>query len=244
MLGVRQFRLRRSKMLSLLEELATVAGKARSLYIPPALPKAEVVSLVQELSEDEVAPFALTEMAARSKTGAVLFWGLYRKLLILPPFPFTEKHSFNNYAVEPFRSLLHTDFKLTLILVRLGAYAVAVSQGEKLLNSKVGSGLIHARHKKGGSSQSRFQRRRENQIEHFVDRVCEHVRAQLEPHLGDLDYVVYGGSKEAVLTLQKPSIGTTFGCAPRTSFFDMAFLLLTSQRGPLGRRRRGRTRLA
>lgn len=200
---LRRFQLRRSKMLSLLGELELVGGKAKSLYVPPALPLSEATSLVQELFESETIPSDLADIIAGSRTGAVLFWGSYRKLLFLPPFPVMKKHLSKEYDVEPFRYLLRSDFKLALILVRLGAYAIGVYQGEKLLNSKVGTGLIHARHKKGGSSQSRFARRRENQIEHFLDRVCEHVGAQLELYLRELDYIVYGGSRTAILLLQK-----------------------------------------
>lgn len=203
MLILRRFRLRRSKMLSLLDELELVGGKARSLYIPPALPLPQVANLTQELSEDETVPSDLAEMASCSKTAAILFWGPYRKLLVSPPFPVMEKHLSKKYDVGPFRSLLQSDFKLALVMVRLGAYAIGVYQGEGFLNGKVGTGLIHARHKKGGSSQSRFGRRRENQIEHFLDRVCEHVGAQLGPHLRELNYIVYGGSRTAIISLQK-----------------------------------------
>jgi peptide subunit release factor 1 (eRF1) len=62
---------------------------------------------------------------------------------------------------------------------------------------------VHARHKKGGSSQARFARHREKQIEQFLDRVCSHMREHIEPHARSLDYLVYGGARTTILSLRK-----------------------------------------
>ena len=86
--------------------------------------------------------------------------------------------------------------------MHLGAYAVGLCRGEKLITSKVGTGLVHGRHKKGGSSQQRFQRRRENQATEFLDRVCLHAREQFESQAKMIDYVVYGGPRQTVMQLQ------------------------------------------
>jgi hypothetical protein len=113
------------------------------------------------------------------------------------------EYSAQGYAVEPLRSLLRHDFRVALILVRLGAYAIGLCQGESLVSSKVGTGLIHGRHKKGGSSQQRFQRHREKQIESFLNRVCSHSREQLEAPARTLDYLVYGGARTTISSLRK-----------------------------------------
>lgn len=203
MLISRRFHLRRSKMLGFLDELEAAGGSAKSVYLPPGLPLPEVESLVRAVLDREAIPTRLTELASGSETGAVLFWGPPRRCLVLPPFPVTDKYLTPGYDVEPVRSMLQHDFKLALILVRVGAYAVGVCQGEELIASKVGTGLIHARHKKGGSSQRRFERHREKQLEQFLNRVCGHVRERLGPHAGTLDYVVYGGARSTILSLRK-----------------------------------------
>ena len=203
MLVSRRFQLRRLKMLGLLDELEAAGGKAKSLYVPPGLSLPEVESLLHVVLEAEPIPPNLAELAAGSETGAVLFWGSSRRCLVVPPFPVTEKYLTHDYDVEPLRSLLQHDFTLALILVRLGAYAIGICQGEKLIVSKVGTGLVHARHKKGGSSQRRFERHREKQIEYFLDRVCGHAKERLEPTAEALDYVVYGGARTTILSLRK-----------------------------------------
>ena len=100
-------------------------------------------------------------------------------------------------------SLLSRDFAVAIVLVRLGAYSIGICHGTELIDSKTGTGLVHARHKKGGSSQARFARHREKQIEQFLIRVCGHVREHVEPHARSLDYLVYGGARTTVLLLRK-----------------------------------------
>ena len=203
MLVSRRFFLSRAKMIGFLDELEAAAGEARSLYIPFGLSQPEVDNLLEKVFDPRAIPPELAASAAGSKMGAVIFWSPSRTYLVSPPFPIEEKYFTEGYAVEPLRSLLKRDFMVALVLVRLGAYAVGICQGESLIISKVGTGLVHGRHKKGGSSQQRFQRHRQNQIDSFLDRVCGHVRERLEPQARMLDYLVYGGAWTTILSLQK-----------------------------------------
>ena len=140
---------------------------------------------------------------ARSKTGAVIFWGEQGKYLVLPPFPLKEKLFASGYDGEPLRSLLQQKLTVTLILLRLGAYAIGVFRGETLLSSKVGTGLVHSRHRQGGSSAHRFERHREKQIESFFTRVCTHVQENLEPYVKQMSYLIYGGERYTLLSFRK-----------------------------------------
>jgi peptide subunit release factor 1 (eRF1) len=192
-------------MLSLLDELGANEGPATSLCVPSDLPLPEVEKTlnvplgpgVEEAMSD------IDEALARSKTGAVIFWGEQGKYLVLPPFPVKERLFSSGYDVEPLRALLQQDLKVALILLRLDAYAIGLFQSETLLSSKVGTGLVHSRHRQGGSSAHRFERHREKQIESFFTRVCGHVREHLEPYLKQLDYVIYGGERHTLLTFRK-----------------------------------------
>ena len=188
------------EFLNKLEE--TTDPDATSLYMPPGLPISEIEDLLGK-TKTQSTPGELTQVVASSKNGAILFWGSTRKCLVLPPFPFREEAIFNSYITKPLRLLLNSNFKIGLILVHLGTYAIGICQGEELIASKVGTGLVHGRHKKGGSSQQRFQRRRQNQMQEFLDRVCVHVRELLEPEAQLLNHVAYGGPRHTILLLQK-----------------------------------------
>lgn len=199
----RKFFLRRSKMPEFLNELEQITDPtAVSLYLPFGLSAPEIESLLAE-AEIQSYPGELAQVAAGSGSGTGLFWGSQRKCLVLPPFPLKEKTVSSGYLTEPLRRLIDRDFRIGLILVHLGSYAIGLCQGEKLITSKVGTGLIHGRHKKGGSSQQRFQRRRENQVQEFLDRVGRHAQEQLEPQASQLDYIVYGGPRQTILQLKK-----------------------------------------
>jgi len=174
-----------------------------SYYLTAGLSRTEVDKVLKEVSEPSDFPDGLIEVAAASPTGSVLYCGPERTYLILPPFPIAATAFARGLSTQPLRSLLNRDVSIALLLVRLGAYAVGVCRGEQLVSSKVGTGLVHGRHKKGGSSQQRFQRHREKQIEYFFSRVCQRAREYLEPQAGKLDYMVYGGARMTLLSLQK-----------------------------------------
>lgn len=203
MLVARRLRFDRLKMLDFLDELAMMEGRAVSLYVPHDTPQNKIKSLLEKVFTTAAIPAGMDEVIAGSETGAVLFRGLTRRCLVLPPFPIGQEYLTDNYDIGPLYSLLSHDFLIALVLVRLGAYSIGICQGTKLINSKVGTGLVHARHKKGGSSQARFSRHRQKQIEYFLDRVCGHVREHIEPYTRSLDYLIYGGARTTILSLQK-----------------------------------------
>jgi len=190
-------------MLKFLDEIEATIDTASSLYIPFELPLSEVKNLLEKASGSQHIPPSLIECATSSKTGAVLFLGSSREYLISPPFPIMEKYFTYSYDAEPLRCLLKHNLRIALALVRLGTYAISLYQGESLITSKVGTGLVHARHKKGGSSQQRFRRHREKQIELFLTRVCSHMREQFEVHSHAIDYIAYGGAWTTILSLRK-----------------------------------------
>jgi hypothetical protein len=203
MLISRQYRLNRLKTLDLLNGLETAGGQAVSIYVPPGLSEADTRELVDKALPAQDIPTEITEAVATSSTGAVIFWGMSRKLLVWPPFPLKERFVSIDINTEPLRLMLESSSTIGMVLVRLGAFAIGVCQGEQLATSKTGTGLVHGRHRKGGSSQRRFERRRENQAREFLERVCGHARQQLEPYVKDIDYLIYGGARTTIQSLKK-----------------------------------------
>jgi hypothetical protein len=202
MLETREYHLKRHKLLSLLETLAAAGGVARSLYFRPGLPLSEIEGMISKTLETEITPSPAV-LIHRSATGGVLYWGEAHKYLLLPPFPFTETGTQIGYRVELLKDLVSADYTVAVIAVRLGSYGIGVFRGSRLVSSKVGTGLVHARHKKGGSSSGRFARHREKQIEGFFTRVGGHLRDKVEPYLNEIDYAVYGGEAQTVTNFRK-----------------------------------------
>lgn len=93
------------------------------------------------------------------------------------------------------------DRRVGVLLVRLGGYAAGVFQGSTLVQSKVGSRLVHGRNAAGGTSQHRFARRREGQVKVALQEAADVAARILAPAAGTLDAVVLGGDKRAVTTV-------------------------------------------
>ncbi|GEM_PF-89308 len=203
MLTSKRFRLGRSSALGFLNKLASVQDEAVTIYISREMPQVKSESLLLRILGQTSVPVDMVEAVARSQTGAAVFKSAKQTYLVLPPFPIVEEYVANGYDVEPLYSLLSRDYLMALVLVRLGAYSIGICRGTQLIDSKTGTGLVHARHKKGGSSQARFARHREKQIEQFLGRVCSHVREHIEPHARALDYLVYGGARSTISLLRK-----------------------------------------
>ena len=201
--SLRRYSLSRPKLLSLLDELKASSVETGTLCLPAGASKAELDDLLVEASPFIKVPAEAAAALDESSTGGILFWGSRRWYFVIPPFPITDSTFSRTCEIEPLHGLLHREFLLGLVMVRLGEYGIGVCKGEKLLSSKVGTGLVHSRHRQGGSSAHRFERHREKQMETFFTRVCQHAREHLEPYERQLDYVLYGGTRETTRDFRK-----------------------------------------
>ncbi len=202
MAEVNQYALTRARALRWLADQRN-NNAAFTVYIRPLTGRAEVErTLAQVLDRGEMLD-ALVEKAARSPTGAVILYLEDKGIVIWPPFPIAESSLHRGFAPAPLKSMLEKDWKLGLILIRLGKWAIGIYEGEKLIGGQAGTGLVHARHHKGGSSANRFARHREKQMEYFFTRIEGHARELLEPRLNEFDYFLYGGARDTLLRIQK-----------------------------------------
>jgi hypothetical protein len=201
--SVRRYNLSKARLLHLLEELKAASIEVGSVCIPPGFSQTNIESMMETVLDMRTIPENLSNSLAASQTGGIIFWGPHHRYLVVPPFPVTKESISSTCEIEPLYALMHQEFLLGLVMVRLGEYGIGVFQGEKLLSSKVGTGLVHSRHRQGGSSSHRFERHREKQMETFFTRVCQHAREQLEPYARQLNYVLYGGTRETILDFRK-----------------------------------------
>ncbi len=172
-----------------------------TLYLPGGLTVESVEAHVRASSGKEV-PHSFITAAQSSPNGASLFVG-GGLALIIPPLPLQTVVAFRGCETGPLAKMLEEDKTIAIVLVRLGAYAVGVCHGEQLVESKVGTGLVHSRHRQGGSSSQRFRRRREKQIEQFLIRVCERVNERIGQHASQIDFISYGGARTTIDLLKK-----------------------------------------
>ena len=156
---------------------------------PPGLPPPEMLPIPEEVRAT----------LATSETGSILFWSLAQAHLVLPPFPVDRPVDYAGWQAGPLQSLLDRPRRILVLLLRLGGFAVGIFEGERLVSSKVGAPFVKGRHRKGGSSSSRFARRREEQARTLFDKACQTLREQVEAYEGPMESLVLGGDR---LTLQ------------------------------------------
>ena len=130
-----------------------------------------------------------------SGTGVVGLQSGECRLLVVPPFPVLENRLVLRWETAPLLELLSARYTVGVVLLRLGRFSVAVYRGEDLQSSKTDARYVKGRHRAGGSSQKRFERIREGQMRLIYDKTCAAARAQLEPVLADLDFIVLGGER-------------------------------------------------
>ena len=135
-----------------------------------------------EVVNERTAPERLTLTAS---DGAVLE--------LDPPFPPLEQPGLSGLLAHVRRERV-----VGVLLVRLGGNAAGVFSGRRLVDSKVDSRFVKGRHRKGGSSQRRFERRRGEQARMSLEQAADTAARVLLPPRRDLDALVLGGERSAL----------------------------------------------
>jgi peptide subunit release factor 1 (eRF1) len=202
MLEVNQFVLTRARALRWLADLHN-SKVPFTVYTGPLTNRSQIEKILAQVLDRGEMLDALAEKAAKSPTGSVILYLEDSGSVVWPPFPLVETVLYRGFEPGPLKSMLEKDWILGLILIRLGQWAVGIFEGEKLLVGQAGTGLVHARHHKGGSSANRFARHREKQMEYFFTRIEGHAREVIEPHFKGLDYILYGGAQDTLLRMRR-----------------------------------------
>ena len=119
-------------------------------------------------------------------------------LTVTPPFGLEHEGAYDIVRAGPLLDALEAAPTVAVLLVRLGGYAAGVFEGERLVDSKVGTRFVKGRHKKGGSSSNRFRRRRGEQERELVDAAAAEAARVLDPWRGRVEHVALGGDRSAV----------------------------------------------
>jgi hypothetical protein len=128
-----------------------------------------------------------------------------------PPFPPLTARAGERAGFDPAPLLEHVAVErvVGVLLVRLGGHAAGVFAGRRLVASKAGRRQVHGRHRAGGSSQRRFERRREGQARVALEAAADVAARVLIPHARDLDAVALGGDRRALaVVLEDPRLRT------------------------------------
>lgn len=145
----------------------------------------------------------ISEIAAASDTGSVLFVHDGAATLIAPPFPVAGALDYSEAYTRPLVELLERKRVVATMLLRLGGFSVGFFHGDAVVDSKTDRRFVKNRHRKGGQSQRRFDRIREKQVHELFGKACEEAREKLEPYEDEIEYVFFGGDRLTLLAFRK-----------------------------------------
>ena len=193
---------RMDALLTELRSRSETAGLSATLYFPGEAARGD--SAMFALSRDRKPDSWITTLeragsrVLRSPTGVVAFRIGNAGLAVLPPFPLNEMWTGDTIYDRPLRTMLSAELTIGVALVRLGRYAIAVYEGQRLAVSKTDTRYVKGKHHAGGTSQRRFQRVRENQIHRLYAEASGVLDAQWRPWMHKFDYVALGGEAATV----------------------------------------------
>ncbi|MFQ6118991.1 MAG: Vms1/Ankzf1 family peptidyl-tRNA hydrolase [Methanosarcinales archaeon] len=143
----------------------------------------------------------------KTETGKVIFFdkqGLI-ECIVVPPLPILidELHLDKKFKIGYLYDLYKKSMKIGVILLRSGQSALCIIEDSKLVHSKIVKSSVKSKHTKGGWSQRRFERIREEQITKHVDKFEEYLEQALEPYEKELDFIVIDGEPNLITTLEE-----------------------------------------
>lgn len=181
------------------------ASDLLTAYLPPNTRLSDVLSekLLERVDEKTLVLLDRFD----PETGLVLFYDFHRMVCeaIAPPVPITSPswqlgHSFDASLLE---ESLSKDYRMLVLVLHAGESFIGftadgrVFDTEELIRSSV-----KEKHSKGGFSQRRFERLREEDIAHHMDKVVETLDTVLEENKF-IDYVFLSGDFQLIGEIRK-----------------------------------------
>lgn len=191
--------------LSKLKSFHAPAGGLLTAYLPPGTRLSGVISEKALKRVEEEIRTLLDRL--EPETGLVLFYDLHRMVCeaIAPPFPITFPawELGDSFEVSLLEELLSKDYRMLVLVLHAGESFIGfapdaqVFDTEELIRSSV-----KEKHSKGGFSQRRFERLREEDIAHHMDKVLEVLDRVLEEKKL-IDCVILSGDFQLIGEIRK-----------------------------------------
>ena len=186
-------RLGRRDMDSLLERLGAIRSPREDLLTACYPGTSTEVGLLPE-------PLEKTASAINSRRGGIiLHCPQLFSLLLVPPFPIKESHSHEGgeFSLDLLREMMEEPVLLVSAHAGETFLGVCLSRDKFEAEEMVESSVM-GRHSKGGWSQKRFERLREEDVKAHVDLVIEKLQAMLGRYKPVLHYAVLSGEESLV----------------------------------------------
>ncbi|MBP7071545.1 MAG: hypothetical protein KBA97_10800 [Methanothrix sp.] len=131
--------------------------------------------------------------------GIILHCPQLFSLLLIPPFPIKESHSHEgaDFSLDPIREMMEEPVLVVSAHAGDTFLGVCLSR-DKFEAEELVQSSVMGKHSKGGWSQKRFERLREEDVKAHVDLVTEKLEAMLGRYRPLLHYAVLSGEESLV----------------------------------------------
>ena len=139
-----------------------------------------------------------------SPTGMALFYDMKRvgmvRMLMTPPFPIREsKWKLDRvFDTTQLQELLEQNQVICIVLAHAGETFIGISNREAVIDYKVVRSSVKEKHTKGGMSQRRFERLRDEDIKHHAEKARGVFEALVDKYKNELKMVVASGEHNLV----------------------------------------------
>lgn len=187
-----------SSFLSPSEELLTVylpSGTRLSAVLPE-----KTLELVEEDTR------ALLDRLD-TETGVVFFYDLHRMIseAIVPPFPVSSSAWYlqNNFETAPLKENMSSSCRMLVLVLHAGESFIGFAPDARVFDTEeFVKSSVKEKHSKGGFSQRRFERLREEDIAHHMDKVFETLDKVLEEN-SPIDCIILNGDTLLIREAEK-----------------------------------------
>ncbi|HEC56370.1 MAG TPA: hypothetical protein ENI32_00550 [Candidatus Syntrophoarchaeum butanivorans] len=192
--------LRDTTSLELLSKIGSVRSKRRDL-LTIYLGSGERVADLERSGEMPVLGEDLEHLLSRieSDTGIVVFHDVGRifmnTLVAVPPFPLDTSgwRVDTTFDTDPLERLILKDRTICILLSHAGETFIGVSNRDGFLEDTIVRSSVKEKHTKGGWSQKRFSRLREEDIRNHISKVAETLAEIIERWRDSTEIIIAGG---------------------------------------------------
>ena len=141
------------------------------------------------------------------ETGLVLFYDLYSMICeaIVPPVPIISPswQLGDSFETSSLKESLSKDYRMLILILHAGESFIGFAPDARVFDSKeLIRSSVKEKHSKGGFSQRRFERLREEDIAHHMGKVFEALGKVLEEN-SPIDCIIMSGDPQLIKEIQR-----------------------------------------
>ncbi len=143
-----------------------------------------------------------------SSTGVIVFYDIGQMVReVVVPFLPVEISSWqisDKFNIHPLQQIIEREPSITLILVHAGESFIGLTHSpESFISHQIVRSSVKGKHTKGGWSQRRFEKLRDEDIHHHLEKVSSALRTMIKESSEEIDLIVASGDTRLVFETLK-----------------------------------------